>query len=81
MVTQSGGAGARTYMPESEDLAKIVDLVAVLGARGIAVPEVITPRARAAHVRSRRCNPHRTLKRTQPLFRRVQHEREGAVRT
>lgn len=38
MVTQSGGAGASTYMPEPEDLAEIVDIVAVLGARGIAVP-------------------------------------------
>ena len=37
MVTQSGGAGASTYMPEPEDLAEIVDIVAVLGARGIAV--------------------------------------------
>ena len=39
MVTQSGGAGASTYMPESEDLAEIIDFVRVLGARGVEVPE------------------------------------------
>jgi excisionase family DNA binding protein len=39
MVTQSGGAGASTYMPESEDLAEIIDFVRVLGERGVEVPE------------------------------------------
>jgi excisionase family DNA binding protein len=39
MVTQSGGAGASTYMPESEDLADIIDFVRVLGERGVEVPE------------------------------------------
>lgn len=38
MVSRSGGVGASTYMPESEDLAEIVDFVAVLDAKGIAVP-------------------------------------------
>ena len=40
MVTQSGGTGASTYMPESEDLAEIIDFVRVLGARGVEVPEL-----------------------------------------
>ncbi len=38
MVSQSAGAGASTYLAESSDLAEIVDLVAALGARGVAVP-------------------------------------------
>src|SRR5665647_3559607 len=40
MVSRSGGAGASTYMPESGDLAEIVDFVAVLDAKGIAVPRL-----------------------------------------
>jgi excisionase family DNA binding protein len=41
LVTQSAGAGASTYLAESGERAEIVDLVAALSARGVAVPEAV----------------------------------------